>query len=348
MSQHDMDIANAGGAGIRADINLALLALASNNSGATAPTATFAYMWWPDTTTGLLKQRNAGNSAWVTIGALADLGIQSSVQILAAAAGTADAITATYVPAVPSLTNGLTLYVRAGLANATTTPTFSPNGLAAKIIVKGAGSALAAGDIAGAGHWVEVQYDATLDKWVLLNPATGVNSVPAGSITPIKLSQPFTSGTAVTTTSGTAIDFTGIPSWVKRVTLSFSGLSTNGTSAIRLQIGPVGGISASGYAGSGAAISTGSAAAVQCSTSGFDFNDANSAAASRHGSVVFSLIDAATNLWAIAGTFGLSNQALVGFIGGAKTLSGALSIIRITTVNGTDTFDSGSANILYE
>lgn len=213
MSQHDMDIGNAGGAGIRADLNLALLALASNNSGATAPTATFAYMWWPDTTTGLLKQRNAGNSAWVTIGSLADLGIQSSVQILAAAAGTADAITATYVPAVPSLTNGLTLYVRAGLANATTTPTFSPNGLAAKIIVKGAGSALAAGDIAGAGHWVEVQYDATLDKWVLLNPATGVGVVALA-----------TTATKLSTAAGSA------PSYSARAWCVFDGTLT-GTNA---------------------------------------------------------------------------------------------------------------------
>ena len=67
MSQHDYDISNQAFAATRADLNLALLALASNNSGPTAPATTFAYMWWPDTTTGILKQRNAGNSAWVSI-----------------------------------------------------------------------------------------------------------------------------------------------------------------------------------------------------------------------------------------------------------------------------------------
>ena len=67
MSQHDFDVANQAFAATRADINAALQALASRNSGATAPAATFAYMWWADTTTGILKQRNAANSAWVNV-----------------------------------------------------------------------------------------------------------------------------------------------------------------------------------------------------------------------------------------------------------------------------------------
>lgn len=90
---------------------------------------------------------------------------------VAAAGGTADAITATYSPAVTSLTNGMTLYVRAALANTTTSPTFSPNGLVATTIVRSNNQPLTAGDIAGAGHWLELQYDTTLSKWVLQNPA---------------------------------------------------------------------------------------------------------------------------------------------------------------------------------
>lgn len=70
MSQHDMDIANASGSAVRADINLALLALASQSSGATAPATTFAYMLWADTTAGILKQRNAANSGWINLVAL--------------------------------------------------------------------------------------------------------------------------------------------------------------------------------------------------------------------------------------------------------------------------------------
>lgn len=96
----------------------------------------------------------------------------------ASAGGTADALIGVYAPAVPALVNGLTLYVRAASSNTTTAPTFSPNGLAAKQIVKGNNLPLVAGDIAGAGHWIELQYDATLAKWILLNPATGVSLLP--------------------------------------------------------------------------------------------------------------------------------------------------------------------------
>lgn len=70
MATHDYVIANGTGAAVRSDLNDALAAIVSNNSGATAPATTYAYMWWPDTTTGLLKQRNAANSAWITIGTL--------------------------------------------------------------------------------------------------------------------------------------------------------------------------------------------------------------------------------------------------------------------------------------
>ncbi len=67
MSQHDFNIANADGATVRADINNALGAAVTCSSGATAPTTTFAYQWWADTGTDTLKQRNAANSAWISI-----------------------------------------------------------------------------------------------------------------------------------------------------------------------------------------------------------------------------------------------------------------------------------------
>lgn len=102
--------------------------------------------------------------------------IQSGALNVAAAGGTADAITAAFSPAITALSDGLLLHVRAAAANATTAPTFTPADgvIAAKAVVKGNGLALVAGDIAGVGRWLLLQYDATLDKWVLLNPATGV------------------------------------------------------------------------------------------------------------------------------------------------------------------------------
>ena len=72
MSQHDMNIANQGFPAFREDLNNALPALASNNAGAAEPSAMFAHQWWVDTsaTPNLLKQRNADNDAWITVGSL--------------------------------------------------------------------------------------------------------------------------------------------------------------------------------------------------------------------------------------------------------------------------------------
>jgi hypothetical protein len=71
MAQHDYVIANGTGAAVRSDLNNALAAIVSQNSGATEPATMYAYQWWPDTTTGLLKIRNASNNGWVTVGTLA-------------------------------------------------------------------------------------------------------------------------------------------------------------------------------------------------------------------------------------------------------------------------------------
>lgn len=100
-------------------------------------------------------------------------------ELVASAGGTADALTATFSPAPRAWPTGVPFMVRAASANATATPTFTPNSgtLAAKTIVKGANVALVAGDIAGAGHWLLMQYDATLDKVVLLNPANGITTL---------------------------------------------------------------------------------------------------------------------------------------------------------------------------
>ena len=93
---------------------------------------------------------------------------------IATATGSADEITATFSPAI-TLSNGMVVYVRATAANTTTAPTFNPDNLGALPIVKGANVALAAGDIGGAGYWMILQYDQAFNKWVLQNPATGID-----------------------------------------------------------------------------------------------------------------------------------------------------------------------------
>lgn len=67
MAQHDYDIANQSGANFRADLNNALDAIVSNNSGSSEPSTKFAYEWWIDTSNNLLKLRNSANNAWITL-----------------------------------------------------------------------------------------------------------------------------------------------------------------------------------------------------------------------------------------------------------------------------------------
>jgi hypothetical protein len=152
------------------------------------------------------------------------------------------------------------------------------------------------------------------------------------------------SGTAVASTSGTSIDFTGIPSWVKRITVMFSGVSTNGTSIIQVQLGDSGGIENTGYVAG--TLSAYNAVAGTNFTSGFGIRTSNLASLDYSGHMVFTNISG--NAWVCSGVlFAAPNQAL-GVQAGNKTLSDTLTQVRITTVNGTDTFDAGSINILYE
>lgn len=149
-----------------------------------------------------------------------------------------------------------------------------------------------------------------------------------------------TSGTAVTLTNQTSVDFTSIPSWVKRITVMFSGVSTNGSSSIQIQLGDSGGIETSGYAGSVTQTTT-----TSYFSAGFIFGDV-AAASVVHGLMTICLIG--SNTWAetstLGGTTGYANRNG----GGSKSLSDTLTQVRITTVNGTDQFDVGTINILYE
>lgn len=137
------------------------------------------------------------------------VGFQQSAYSVANAGGTSDAITGTYSPAVTALTNGMLLNARAASANATTAPTFTPASgtIAAKAIVKGNGLPLVAGDIAGSGHWIELRYDLTLDKWVLLNPAKGVS----GSSNKFNGVTSLTANTTLTATQANGAFLLGSP-----------------------------------------------------------------------------------------------------------------------------------------
>lgn len=153
---------------------------------------------------------------------------------------------------------------------------------------------------------------------------------------------PLVSGTAQASTSGTSIDFTSIPSWVKRITVMFNGVSTNGSSLMQIQIGS-GSVTTTGYV-SGAHTTNN---IDSSSTTGFVLVGQMNASATYNGSVCILL--STTNTYNSTGNLSPIGAVAAGHVsGGWIALGGALDRVRITTVNGTDAFDAGSINILYE
>ena len=255
---------------------------------------------------------------------------------------------------------GLIYHLTAATTNSGAGPTISLDSLGAVTVVLDGGGALAASQMPVNGLYA---YDGT--NFILLNQAlTSAASqaeMEAGTetalrtVSPLRVAQSrLVLGTAVASTSGTSIDFTGIPAGVKRVTINFVGVSTNGTSALLAQIGDSGGIEATGYLGSSALIAGAYAGAVGVLTFTAGLGVANrvsgaAAADLYHGSVVFELENSSAFTWVgrsmISDSNASSGQLFLASC--SKSLSAALDRVRITTVNGTDTFDAGEINISY-
>jgi len=156
------------------------------------------------------------------------------------------------------------------------------------------------------------------------------------------------SGTAQATTSGTSITFTGIPSWAKRVTAMLNAVGSSLTSTIQLQVGS-GSIQSTGYAGltSGTSNAPG-ATNVPGITSGFAVIQKGANADTAAGTIVLSLLG--SNIWVASGVIyrSATPNSVSYAVSGQVTTSGALDRINLTTVNGTDTFNAGSINIMWE
>ena len=207
------------------------------------------------------------------------------------------------------------------------------------------------------GGSVTLDVPSTASNFTLTVPAVTANLITTGdtgsisttmiadsTVVSADLSQPLTFMSSQASTSGTAINFTSIPSWAKRINVLLNGVSTNGTSLIQVQLGSTT-YSTSGYTGY---YSKGTNASTRGALSS--------------GFITTAVMAATTNI-AVYGTFLLQGSNVwVGFLksfeiglnpgytgsGGSITLGGSLDRLRITTVNGTDTFDAGSINVTYD
>lgn len=153
-------------------------------------------------------------------------------------------------------------------------------------------------------------------------------------------------GTAITLTNQTAPEFTSIPSWVRRITLMFNGVSTNNTGDVLIQLGTSSGYVISGYLGASTSVASSTAGTTNYTTGiGLRAGGASGAAAVRHGAVTITNLNG--NVWCAFGVVGYSDTTTTIYTGSSISLSAALDRIRLY-VDGTQQFDAGTINILYE
>lgn len=491
MATHDYVLANQAGAAFRSDLNNALAAIVSQNSSATEPTTTYAYMPWFDTTNGILKFRNASNTGWViddlnsargsvtmhattmdiwaepkivdgtgsavTITDIADAPQAGAVRILYPVAGTVitdgatfdvdgganyttaagDALifeavttstfkvhivkadgtavvadtstqiqpisasvgsnaltisasalsldfrsttlgsgTVTRVTGTPAnlvISSGSTLGTSSGVQNNLVVLAINNAGTIELAVVNrdggndlsemgvisttaegGAGAADSANVIYSTTARSNVAYrvlgvlqstQATAGTWATApSLIQGAGAIGVNNFVNSRIS-------VVTTTSGTnTYDFTGIPSWVKKITMTLVGVSTNGTSPVMVQLGTSGGITSSGYAGSVMWFVGGVGNGTSTNTSGalLDASSASAANATRNG--VVTCVLQGGNTWLITSNIGNQNTGSgTNCIGGFTIVpSATVTRIRLTTVSGADNFDGGTISIIYE
>jgi len=156
-----------------------------------------------------------------------------------------------------------------------------------------------------------------------------------------------TLATAVASTSGTSIDYTGLPSWIKKITVMFNAVSTTGASNYLIQIGS-GSLTTSGYSSCGVAMQSGTTntTAVTSTAGLLATADFQTGGVTNTGTLNLNLITGSS--YVCTALSARNDGARVSTCTGNISLAGALDRLRITTVNGTDTFDAGTINILYE
>jgi hypothetical protein len=206
-------------------------------------------------------------------------------------------------------------------------------------------STISAGTTAGTA--VAITGDTSGNLSLLTQNGANTITVPngTGTMSVNGVSSNIVAGTAVASTSGTSIDYTSIPSWVKRITILFNQVSTNGTSHVIVQIG-AGSVTTTGYNSNANYVINGGTVVTTSYTTGYGIIPYGGAGDTRTMVMTINLIGA--NAWICGSTSINPINTTCGGSAGSVTLGGTLDRVRITTINGTDTFDAGTINILYE
>jgi hypothetical protein len=389
MPQHDMIIDNGSGAGVRADLNNALAALASTQKGPNAPPAPAAGMFWLDDDTpsaSVWTLKCYDGADWITIGTFdisADAFSSLAARVLAAALGSAaapafsfdgDGNTGIFSPGPDQLAVSLggaqTFFLQPSsvrLNHASETLLFldSP-GASASVLKYTQILSANEGGYALTSMRSAIKTDGSSDLDFLVTPAGSRTSDRRAVRLSIPGSGPITAnggmdvagglrfdgklvgvnrGTEQATTSGTAIDFTGIPAGVRRITVLLNNVSTNGTSQLILRLGTSGGIVSTGYDGGHGY--WGVSAGYAKETSGFGLHNGN-AADTTTGRFVIENISGNAWVATFTGTIWNGANQFLAQSAGAVSLAGVLDRLRLTTLTGSPAFDSGSMNIMWE
>lgn len=207
------------------------------------------------------------------------------------------------------------------------------------------------GNAGGTGIFTIESPSSNNNRTVTLPDSAGTAVVASAGVTAVGQIPFSTDGSTYTPTAkivadtaksatSTSVDFTGIPSWVKRITVMFNGVSTSGTSTLIIQLGDAGGFETTGYSSTA---QNGPNVGVDYTT-GLPINNTSTAALAYSGLSTIALIG--SNAWVFNSM--MRATGFVYFGAGQKSTSDTLTQVRITTVNGTDTFDAGTINILYE
>lgn len=380
-------IANQAGAPYRSAVNDMLSALNTTFSGTTPPTTSEAYMNWLDTsvTPNVLKRRNSSDTAWELapvvegeINASSDKATPVDADLLAISdsadsfrlkklswASLKTTLNSVYARlSGGNLTGALNANKGADLPSAATVDIGAATG--EYVVITGTTTITSLGTVQ-AGTEREVRFGSALtlthNATSLILPSGSNILTTAGDVARFRSEgggnwrcvsyirnstlPMFSILTAsVATTSGTSIDFTGIPPWAKKVTVMFSGVSLSGTSNLLVQLGTSGGIEVSSYISESVTLAqAATGAAAGGSVSGYVIR-MSSATAVLYGGMDILLQTSSTWVSRHNGIPTTSSASVSG--GGVKTLAGVLDRIRITTTNGTDTFDAGSISLLIE